>query len=217
MQHKPLKQNKPLKQRKAKKPAASPHKVQKRNYNVKHTHFHTWKPESKSDNKNILATKAQRHANRIISTEQFKRAKQPFDYSVFTKQPLDQRKLRNPLILKQVNNEELDRLTSLPRETVPFKVGDRIAVTALLSMTEAKTQVYKGTVVEETRGRGLYSRFTLRNNSDGGFYEVTFPYWSPFLRKIEMVEVEQDPIVGKKKLKDYYRALPVDHPKSQIV
>eukprot|EP00461_Guttulinopsis_vulgaris_P002017 UN02018 len=105
----------------------------------------------------------------------------------------------------------------MPRETVPFKVGDKIAVTTLLSMTESKTQVFKGVVISQKRKKGLYGRFTLRNNSDGGFYEISFPYWSPFLRKIEMIEKDPEPLVGKNRLENYFRNLPLDHPKNKVV
>lgn len=164
-----------------------------------------------------LESRATRHANRILSTEQFQRVKRPFDFPVVTKTPVGQRKLSPKVQLAQLDQIELDRLQTLPRETVPFKVGDRIAVTTLMSMTEAKTQVYKGTVIQSKRGRGLYSRFTIRNGSDGGYYEMTFPYWSPFLRKIEMIEVDQQRIAGKTRLALYHRNLPFDHPKNKVL
>jgi ribosomal protein L19 len=84
-------------------------------------------------------------------------------------------------------------------------------------MTEAKTQVYKGTVIQSKRGTGLYGRFTIRNGSSGGFYQMTFPYWSPFLRKIEMIEPDPKPILGKTKLGPYHRSLPLDHRKNSIL
>lgn len=200
-----------------KKPSKSLLTTSKRTYIAKHTHFHSWKPESKSNSIKSKETVAKRESTRIISTTQFNKTRKPFDFPVITKQPIEDRKLRAPSMLNEINQMELARLKALPRETVPFNVGDKIAVTALLSMSEAKTQVFKGTVIERTRGTGLYGRFTLRNNSDGGFYEVTFPYWSPFLRKIEMVEKDTEPLVGKTKLAPYYRSLPADHPKNRAV
>jgi ribosomal protein L19 len=195
---------------------SSPLTTSTRTYIAKHTHFHQWKVP-KVDTTAQIERRAQRQANRILSTEQYQRVKRPFDFPVISNIPVEQRKVAQRNILADVNQVELARLRTLPRETVPIKVGDRIAVTALLCMTEAKTQVYKGTVIQFKRGRGLYSRFTLRNGSEGGFYEITFPYWSPFLRKIEMIERDSARIKSKTRLANYHRNLPVDHPKNKIL
>lgn len=194
----------------------TPITTQTRTYIAKHTHFHQWKMETAPTAKQ-LERRATRQANRIISPEQYQRVKKPFDFPVVTNVPLEQRKIKQRVVLDQLNEVELARLRTLPRETVPFRVGDRIAVTALLCMTEAKTQVYKGTVIQSKRGRGLHGRFTLRNGSSGGFYEITFPYWSPFLRKIEMIEHDPKPIMSKTRLATFHRNLPVDHPKNKIL
>lgn len=195
---------------------SSPLHTSQRTYIAKYTHFHKWKPSKQPTSKQLEA-RAERQANRIITPEQYAKVKKPFDFPVFSRPSVELRKPTQPMIIKDLRRIELDRLKALPRETVPFKVGDRIAVTALLCMTEAKTQVYKGTVTQRVRGTGLHGRFTIRNNTEGSNYEITFPYWSPFLRKVEMIEKENFPLPGKTKLKNYYRNLPEDHPANKML
>ena len=195
---------------------AGPTTTATRGYVAKYTHFHQWKVE-KTQSPASIERRATRHAKRILTPEQFQKVKKPFDFPVVTNVPVEHRRLAPRVIMADINEVELARLRTLPRETVPFKVGDRVAVTTLMSMTENKTAVYKGTVIQSKRGRGLHARFTIRNGSDGGYYEMTWPYWSPFLRKIEMIEVDPNRIASKTKLAKYHRNLPFDHPKNKVL
>lgn len=107
---------------------------------------------------------------------------------MLTKLPVEQRKPSPAFLLQQLRGEEVKRLDALPREIVSFKVGDKIAVTKLISLSDDKLEVVKGLVIEKRREGQLESSFTIRNTSVGVAYELSLPFFSPFIRKIAMIE-----------------------------
>ena len=125
---------------------------------------------------------------KTLTAEQFARTRKPFDFPVHTKLPISARPVKRQELVKKVVEDEFRKLRQMPRQVDHFRPGDKIAITMLNSLTEDKTQILKGTVIETSKGKGYEGRFTIRNNAAGVFYEVSIPYWSPFIRIIEVLE-----------------------------
>jgi ribosomal protein L19 len=83
-----------------------------------------------------------------------------------------------------------------------FRTGDKVAITLLHCLTDDKTYIIKGTIIAITGGKNYLGRFTLRNHHSGAFYEVSYPFWSPFIRRLELLEKTDTPY--KKKKQGYY-------------
>ncbi len=146
-----------------------------------------------------------------LSAEQFAKTRRPFPYPVISKLPVAERAPSHDYLMQQLRGEEVDRLKHLPRQVADFKVGDRVAVTTLLTLSPTgknadKVEVIKGVVLERRRREQLDASFTIRNSSVGVAYELSFPLWSPFIRKIEVLDRATD--VRRAKL-FYYRRLPM--------
>jgi large subunit ribosomal protein L19 len=123
-----------------------------------------------------------------FSAEQFARTRKPFDVPVTTKLPLEERRPSAAKLLSTLAQNEVSSLKKLPRELARFDVGDRIAVTQLLSLHEDKLQTIKGVVVSKRRREYLNASFTILNVIDGVKAEVLIPLYSPFIRKIEVID-----------------------------
>jgi len=92
---------------------------------------------------------------------------------------------------------------------VPFKVGDRIAITSLLSLEEDKIQTIKGLVVAISKKNYFHGSFTIINFVSGVGFEMEIPFWSPFIRKITVME-EGTENFHKKKLWHLTKLPPTD-------
>lgn len=102
----------------------------------------------------------------------------------------------------------MDRIEELTKELVrtdlpPFRVGDHVRVHVKIKEGDKeRVQPYEGDVIG-IRGGGISKTFTVRKISNGVGVERIFPYSSP---KIEKVEILQVGLVRRAKLY-YLRAL----------
>lgn len=107
----------------------------------------------------------------------------------------------------QLRNEEVEKIKiKFPREIPDFKAGDRIAVTKYLQLNdESKFEVIKGMCLARSH-RNLESNFTIINNKHDTTFEMKLPLWSPFIKKIEILQKGNI----KKKKAFYLRDRPVE-------
>lgn len=174
-------------------------------------HFKTWRPErtNTKPSQAALERRSNRLEGKTMSAEQFARTRQPFDFPVISKLPVGERKVPYKALVKGIEIDEFAKLRKNPRIQEPIKPGDKVAITVLLSMSEDKSQIYKGYCISTSHGTGYKGRFTIRNQTNGIFYEMTFPYWSPFIRVIEVLEANPSKR-QKTKQAFWYRQYPAD-------
>ena len=127
-----------------------------------------------------------------LTKEQFARTRKPFDFPVLTKLPIAERTVSHDALMSQIRDEERDKIATLPREIEDFKVGDKIAISSLISLSGDKLELVKGLVVAKRRKNRVDANFTVRNVCMGVGYELTFPLYSPFLRRIRVLERGQN-------------------------
>lgn len=144
-----------------------------------------------------------------MTAEQFARTRKPFDFPVISKLPIGERKVPHPALVRGIEYDEFAKLKKNPRIHQNIKPGDKVAITVLLSMSEDKSQIYKGYCIGTSHGTGYRGRFTIRNQTNGIFYEMTFPYWSPFIRVIEVLEANPSKR-QKSKQQFFYRKYSAD-------
>lgn len=78
--------------------------------------------------------------------------------------------------------EQAYRLEELP----VFEVGDTVDVHVLIREGEKeRIQIFNGTVIRK-RGGGLSATYTVRRIVGGQGVERTFPFHSPFIKKVEV-------------------------------
>lgn len=94
------------------------------------------------------------------------------------------------------------------RGIIPFKVGDRIAITSLLSLEEDKIQTIKGIVIDISKNNRIDGTFTILNSVSGVGFTMKIPIWSPFIRHITMVE--EAPKKSHRKRLKYYSELSLE-------
>ena len=85
-------------------------------------------------------------------------------------------------IIEKIENEQL-----AGKEVAEFHVGDTIRVHNLIKeCNRERIQIYEGTVMQ-IQGHGIRSTFTVRKLSNGVGVEKTWPGYSPFVAKIEVI------------------------------
>ena len=84
-----------------------------------------------------------------------------------------------------INKIEQDQLEG--KQVADFRVGDTIRVHNLIKEgNRERIQIYEGTVMQR-QGHGIRETFTVRKLSNGVGVEKTWPLYSPFVAKIEVV------------------------------
>ncbi|MGI6081038.1 MAG: 50S ribosomal protein L19 [Candidatus Avilachnospira sp.] len=84
-------------------------------------------------------------------------------------------------IIKKIEDEQLGR------EIADFNVGDVIRVHNLIKEgNRERIQIFEGTVLKR-QGGSVRETFTVRKVSNGVGVEKTWPLYSPFVAKIEVV------------------------------
>jgi len=79
---------------------------------------------------------------------------------------------------------EKDQMT---REIAEFNVGDTVRVhNKIKEGNKERIQIYEGTVTQK-QGHGVRATFTVRKLSNGVGVEKTWPIYSPFVDKVEVV------------------------------
>ena len=85
-------------------------------------------------------------------------------------------------IIEKIEQEQLEG-----KEVSDFKVGDTVRVHNLIREgNRERIQIYEGTVIQK-QGHGVRSTFTVRKLSNGVGVEKTWPIYSPFVARIEVV------------------------------
>ena len=125
-----------------------------------------------------------------MSHAEFQRCRRPFPHPVISKLPLTHRALSPHSLLHQLQREEVARIIrQYPSHRDPFKTGDRICITKLISLSDrAKVERVFGLVIARQGGEGLNAMFTLRNVKLEEAFELQFPLWSPFIVRIDVLE-----------------------------
>jgi len=82
-----------------------------------------------------------------------------------------------------------EMVKSLNREIPEIWPGDTVKVyTKVKEGNKERIQVFAGIVIRRRGGRGLDGTFTVRKESNGIGVEKIFPYYSPSIEKIEVVQ-----------------------------
>lgn len=123
-----------------------------------------------------------------LTDEQFKRTRKPFDFPIDTREERNQKPPGPKELLMMLKTEERQRLETLPREIDDFKVGDKVAVWSLVDLESDRLEVTRGLVIDKRRKTDLDASFTIRNTSIGVAYELSYPLYSPFLRKVKIIQ-----------------------------
>jgi large subunit ribosomal protein L19 len=87
----------------------------------------------------------------------------------------------------------VQRVTRRPKNNAiaTFKSGDTVNVFVKVKEGEKeRTQLYKG-IVTKIQGAGASRSFTVRKISSGVGVERTFPFASPIVEKVELVNIGQ--------------------------
>ena len=83
--------------------------------------------------------------------------------------------------------EKIEQAQLEGKEASDFNVGDTIRVHNLIKEgNRERIQIYEGTVMQK-QGHGIRATFTVRKLSNGVGVEKTWPVYSPFVAKIEVV------------------------------
>ncbi len=83
-----------------------------------------------------------------------------------------------------------DEMTeSLNKEIPEIWPGDTVKVyTRVKEGNKERIQIFAGVVIRRRGGRGLDGTFTVRKESSGIGVEKIFPYYSPSIEKVEVVQ-----------------------------
>lgn len=85
-------------------------------------------------------------------------------------------------IIEKLENEQLEGKTA-----PEFNVGDTVRVHNLIKEgNRERIQIYEGTVMQK-QGHGVRATFTVRKLSNGVGVEKTWPIYSPFVAKVEVI------------------------------
>jgi len=107
------------------------------------------------------------------------------------KPPVLEREPSPRYLMKQLRIEERDNITTkFPRNFPEFRSGDKLSVTQLQSLHgQPKLEVHKGVVIARTGKFTNYNAsFTLMVHKLGETFEITWPIYCPFIKKIELLE-----------------------------
>ncbi len=94
-------------------------------------------------------------------------------------------------VISEIEKEYAQQIRKKYGQEIPeFKAGDKIRITKYISLQKEKFEEVTGTVLARYgRGGGsLNASFVIRNRIMGEGFEMTFPLYSPFIKKIEIVE-----------------------------
>lgn len=103
--------------------------------------------------------------------------------------PLDQRLPSPDFLMRTLRLEEIEKTkVNYPREVAKFRAGDRLKITKYISLgRENKFEVVKGLCLAKTN-KANASTFRIINHRDGLTWEMVIPLWSPFIKKIEVLQ-----------------------------
>ena len=83
--------------------------------------------------------------------------------------------------------EKIEQAQLEGKSVAEFNVGDTIRVHNLIKEgNRERIQIYEGTVMQK-QGHGIRATFTVRKLSNGVGVEKTWPIYSPYVAKIEVV------------------------------
>lgn len=86
-------------------------------------------------------------------------------------------------IIEKIEKEQIDH------EVADFNVGDTVRVhNKIKEGNKERIQIYEGTVVCK-QGHGARATFTVRKLSNGCGVEKTWPLYSPFVAKVEVIRL----------------------------
>jgi large subunit ribosomal protein L19 len=90
-------------------------------------------------------------------------------------------------IIKELENEQIDKLTASGQAIPEFAPGDTIRVNVkVVEGTRERIQAFEGVCIARSN-RGLHSSFTVRKISYGEGVERVFPLYSPRVESIVVV------------------------------
>ena len=85
-------------------------------------------------------------------------------------------------IIDRIEQQQLEG-----KEAAEFNVGDTVRVHNLIKEgNRERIQIYEGTVMKK-QGHGIRATFTVRKLSNGVGVEKTWPVYSPYVAKVEVV------------------------------
>eukprot|EP00462_Mataza_sp_D1_P016220 CAMPEP_0175163738 /NCGR_PEP_ID=MMETSP0087-20121206/25951_1 /TAXON_ID=136419 /ORGANISM="Unknown Unknown, Strain D1" /LENGTH=240 /DNA_ID=CAMNT_0016452545 /DNA_START=31 /DNA_END=753 /DNA_ORIENTATION=- len=92
-------------------------------------------------------------------------------------------------LIRTLKLEEIEKTkVAYPRDVQPFRSGDRIKITKYISLgRETKFEILKGMCLGIKRNN-FDTTFKIINHRDGLSWEMTLPLWSPFIKKIEVLQ-----------------------------
>lgn len=108
----------------------------------------------------------------------------------YVKLPVEVRPKPNHMMMQLLCWEETKKIkANWPRTVEKFKAGDKIKITKYITLTrDSKMEVLKGMVIGITRGGTLETYVRIINYKIDVTYEMNIPYWSPFIKSIEVVQ-----------------------------
>jgi len=91
-------------------------------------------------------------------------------------------------VVKQQAIERMNIKYALTRPPIPpFRVGDAIEISYALETADTTPMPVRGTVMGKWN-RGLDSKFTIINNSEGEWYTASYVYNTPLLKSISIMQ-----------------------------
>jgi len=91
-------------------------------------------------------------------------------------------------VLMDLVNKEYQRNEAVSKFP-DFRTGDTIAVYAIIKEgAKSRTQVFKGVCIAIKGEKGVNQSFKVRKTSNGIGVERTFPFHTPSIEKIEVVQ-----------------------------
>jgi len=157
--------------------------------------YHNWRPKWVKQNPSVnwifkdrFPTSQLKSMNKpkpwALSEEEYHRIKKET-----AKPPLGQRRQSCKAMMLQLREEEVAKMQQkYPREVADFKTGDRVVITKAITLDDdTKFEVMKGFVIARKRNSNE-SNFSILNNKLDCTWEMKVPLWSPFLRKVDILQ-----------------------------
>lgn len=103
--------------------------------------------------------------------------------------PMRERALSAKQMIHQLRVEELHKSKKDYPRTIPdFKAGDRISITRYVELgKDNKFEILKGMCIARKNNMNE-SHFSILNNKSDTTYEMKIPLWSPFIKKIDILQ-----------------------------